>query len=113
KCEQLTRTLEETKAVVSREELEASILRYYIGEVGEMHHNPYKNVLHARVPVEELAERMKKKKPEQVQALVDSAKTKMYAARKQRPTPYVDKTIYVGWNALCISAYLHAAQALQ
>jgi uncharacterized protein YyaL (SSP411 family) len=36
----------------------------------------------------------------------------MYAARLGRPTPYVDKTIYVGWNALCISAYLQAAGVL-
>jgi uncharacterized protein YyaL (SSP411 family) len=36
----------------------------------------------------------------------------MYAARLRRPTPYVDKTIYAGWNAMCISAYLEAAQAL-
>ena len=36
----------------------------------------------------------------------------MYAARLQRPTPYVDKTIYVGWNGLCISAYLEAAKVL-
>jgi uncharacterized protein YyaL (SSP411 family) len=37
----------------------------------------------------------------------------MYSARLQRPTPYIDKTIYVNWNALCISAYLSAAQALK
>jgi len=37
----------------------------------------------------------------------------MYAARLKRPTPYVDKTVYVGWNALCISAYLEAARVLR
>jgi uncharacterized protein YyaL (SSP411 family) len=36
----------------------------------------------------------------------------MYAARLKRPTPYVDKTVYVGWNALCVSAYLEAAKVL-
>ena len=36
----------------------------------------------------------------------------MYAARLQRPTPYVDKTVYVGWNSLCVSAYLEAAKVL-
>src|ERR1035437_4650338 len=36
----------------------------------------------------------------------------MYAARLARPTPYVDKTIYVAWNAMCISAYLEAGRAL-
>ena len=41
-----------------------------------------------------------------------SAKTKMYAARLKRPTPYVDKTIYVGWNGMMISAYLEAGRVL-
>jgi hypothetical protein len=37
---------------------------------------------------------------------------KMYAARLQRPTPYVDKTVYAGWNAMCVSAYLEGAKVL-
>jgi hypothetical protein len=44
--------------------------------------------------------------------LLESAKKKMYAARLQRPTPYVDKTVYVGWNSMCVSAYLEAAKVL-
>jgi uncharacterized protein YyaL (SSP411 family) len=36
----------------------------------------------------------------------------MYAARLKRPTPYVDKTMYVGWNAMCVSAYLEASNVL-
>jgi len=36
----------------------------------------------------------------------------MYAARLQRRTPYVDKTVYTGWNGLCISAYFEAAKVL-
>ena len=36
----------------------------------------------------------------------------MYAARLQRPTPYVDKTVYTAWNAMCVSAYLTAANVL-
>jgi uncharacterized protein YyaL (SSP411 family) len=51
--------------------------------------------------------------PEQhVTELLASAKKKMYAARLKRETPYIDKTVYVNWNALCISAYFAAAQAL-
>jgi uncharacterized protein YyaL (SSP411 family) len=48
-----------------------------------------------------------------VKTLLDSAKRKMYAERLKRPTPFVDKTVYVGWNALCISAYLRAARVLK
>ena len=77
-----------------------------------MHHNPQKNVLHVVASVEDIGKRMNKT-PAEVQAALDSAKKKMYAARLKRPTPYVDKTLYVSWNALSISAYLKAAQVLK
>jgi uncharacterized protein len=107
-----TWTLDETKAVLSGEDFEVAALHYDIGEVGEMHHNPQKNVLHVAVDMEDIAKRMKRT-PEQVQTILDSAKRKMYAARLKRPTPYVDKTVYVSWNALSISAYLKAGQVLK
>jgi uncharacterized protein len=106
-----TWTLDEARAVLTEEEAEVAALRYDINEVGEMHHNPAKNVLYVRASIEEISSRMKLS-PERVQALLDSAKKKMYAARLQRPTPYVDKTVYVGWNSMCVSAYLEAAKAL-
>jgi hypothetical protein len=106
-----TWTVEETKAVLSPEETEAACLYYDIHEVGEMHHNTAKNVLYVRASVSEIAARMKLA-PERVGELLASAKKKMYAARLERPTPYVDKTVYVGWNSLCVSAYLEAAKVL-
>jgi uncharacterized protein len=107
-----TWTLDETRAVLSGEELEVATLHFDIGEVGEMHHNPQKNVLHVAASVEDIGKRLKKT-PQQVQTILDSAKKKMYAARLKRPTPYVDKTVYVSWNALCISAYLKAARVFE
>src|SRR5579884_439422 len=107
-----TWTLDEAEAALTSDELQVAMLHYDIGEVGEMHHNSAKNVLYQRASVEELAERLKKT-PQQVQGLLDSAKQKMYAARLQRTTPFVDKTVYVSWNALCISAYLKAARVLK
>ena len=107
-----TWTLDETKAVLSGKELEAATLRYDIGEVGEMHHDPRKNVLHVTAGLDDIAKRLKKT-PEQVSTILESAKKKMYAARLKRPTPYIDKTVYVSWNGLCISAYLQAAQVLK
>jgi uncharacterized protein YyaL (SSP411 family) len=106
-----TWTLPEAQSVLPEEEAKVASLHYDINEVGEMHHNPAKNVLYARAPVEEIAKRLNLA-PERVQSLLQSAKQKMYAARLQRPTPYVDRTVYVGWNALCISAYLEADKAL-
>ena len=37
---------------------------------------------------------------------------KLYAARKLRATPKIDKTIYAGWNGMMISAYLLAGRVL-
>src|SRR3954471_21115053 len=107
-----TWTLDEAEAVLSTDELQVAMLHYDIGEVGEMHHNPAKNVLYMRASIEEVAERVKKT-PQETQVLLDSAKKKMHAARLQRTAPFVDKTVYVGWNALCISAYLKAARVLK
>jgi uncharacterized protein len=106
-----TWTLDETRAVLTEEEAQVAALHYDINEIGEMHHNPAKNVLYVRAPIEEIARRMSLS-IERVRELLDSAKKKMYAARLQRPTPYVDKTVYVGWNSMCISAYLEAAKVL-
>ncbi len=107
-----TWTLDEVKAVLTEEETQVAALRYDINEVGEMHHNPAKNVLFVRASIGEIAKRMNLA-PDKVMDLLASATTKMYAARLKRPTPYVDKTVYVGWNSLCISAYLEAAKVLE
>src|SRR6267378_4414863 len=106
-----TWTLEEARAVLTPAEAEVAALYYDIGPTGEMHHNPAKNVLFVVMSLEEIAGRLKIA-PDQVRLLLDSAKKKMYAARLKRPTPYVDKTIYVSWNAMSISAYLIAARVL-
>lgn len=107
-----TWTLEEARAVLTEEESQVAALHYDINEVDEMHHNPAKNVLYVRAPAEDIARRLSLT-PDGVQELLASAKKKMYAARLQRPTPYVDKTVYVGWNSMCVSAYLEAAKVLQ
>jgi uncharacterized protein YyaL (SSP411 family) len=106
-----TWTLDEARAVLTKEEAEVAALHYDINEVGEMHHNPAKNVLYVRASIDEIARRTKLS-AERVNELLSSAKNKMYAARLLRLTPYVDKTVYVGWNSLCISAYLEAAKVL-
>jgi uncharacterized protein YyaL (SSP411 family) len=107
-----TWTLDEAKAVLTEEEAAVATLYYDIQEVGDMHHNPAKNVLYVRTSVEEIARRLSIAE-ERAQTLLASAKKKLYAARLQRPTPYVDKTVYAGWNAMCVSAYLEAAKVLE
>jgi uncharacterized protein YyaL (SSP411 family) len=105
-------TLDEARAVLNAEEAEVAALHYDINEIGEMHHNPAKNVLYVRAPIDEIARRLNLSE-DRVRTLLASAKQKMYAARLKRPTPYVDKTLYTGWNAMCISAYLSAARVLE
>jgi len=106
-----TWTLEEAKAVLKEEEAEVACLHYDITEVGEMHHNPAKNVLFQRASLHEIATRLKLPM-DRVREILEIAKQKMYASRMNRPTPYIDQTVYVSWNSLCISAYLQAARAL-
>ncbi len=53
-----TWTLEETRAVLTEEEAQVAALHYDINEVGEMHHNPAKNVLYVRAPIDEIARRI-------------------------------------------------------
>src|SRR6202021_1989082 len=93
------------------DEARVAALYYDINEVGEMHHNPAKNVLYVAEQVEEIARRLSLS-VERAKEILASAKKKMYTARLDRPTPYVDKTVYVGWNSLCVSAYLEAAKVL-
>src|SRR5712671_144654 len=107
-----TWTVDEAKAVLSEDEARVASLHYDINEIGEMHHNPAKNVLHIRAAVDEIARRIGANE-QRVRELLASAEKKMYAARLERPTPYVDKTVYTGWNAMCVSAYLDAARVLE
>ncbi len=106
-----TWTLEETKAALTEDEAAVAALYYDIREVGDMHHNPAKNVLCVQSSVEEIARRLNIE-DERACTLLAAARKKMYVARLLRPTPYVDKTVYAGWNAMCVSAYLEAAKVL-
>jgi uncharacterized protein YyaL (SSP411 family) len=106
-----TWTLDEAKAALSEDEFAVASLHFDINEIGEMHHDPAKNVLYIRANLDEIARRLSITE-DRARALLESAKKKMYDARQKRPTPYFDKTVYVGWNAMCISAYLEAARVL-
>src|SRR5580693_8124196 len=106
-----TWTLDEAAAVLTPEEMAVASAYYDIGEIGDMHHDPAKNVLHVRGTLEGVA-KANKITLEEARKRLQSAKKKLYAARLKRPTPYVDKTVYVGWNGMCISAYLEAGRVL-
>jgi uncharacterized protein YyaL (SSP411 family) len=96
-----TWTRDEAKAVLTAEEFAVAERYFDLRVVGDMHHNPQKNVLRPGSGAAGLDA-----------AMVAAVKRKMYAARLLRKTPYVDKTVYTGWNGMCISAYLAAGRAL-
>ena len=106
-----TWTRAEAAAVLTAEELAMVEPFFDLGPLGDMRHNPQKNTLHVEEPLSVLASRVGVT-VERAAELIESAKAKLYAARKLRPTPYIDKTVYVGWNAMMVSAYLLAGRVL-
>jgi uncharacterized protein YyaL (SSP411 family) len=94
-----TWTRDEAKEVLTAEEFAVAERYFELRVVGDMHHNPLKNVLRRTGPARE-------------DASVKAVKGKMYAARLGRKTPYIDRTVYTGWNGMCVSAYLAAGRAL-
>ena len=107
-----TWTLDEARAVLDTEELAVAGPYWDIGELGDMHHNPAKNVLHRKFTIEEVAAQTGKAVGD-VKWLLSSAHRKLLAARVERPTPFIDETLYTGWNAMGVTAYLEAARVLR
>jgi uncharacterized protein YyaL (SSP411 family) len=106
-----TWTLDEVRAVLAPEEAHVIELYYDLEAQGEMHHNPAKNVLWIARGFNEIAEALKRD-PNDIVTIKLNAEIKMLQARSQRPTPFVDKTMYVAWNAMFVSAYLEAARMI-
>ena len=108
-----TWTLDEVSAVLAPEEARAVEIYYDVQPRGEMHHNPGKNVLWVAASVATVASALKISEPD-ARLLLARAKGKLLEARRRRrPTPAVDETLYVAWNAMLSSAYLEAALALK
>jgi hypothetical protein len=107
-----TWTLDEARAVLSGEELEFAVKYWDIGELGDMHHNPAKNVLHVNQTLGEWAAASGTSE-KALRLMRDSARDKLLAARAARPTPFVDRTLYTSWNAMAVTAYLETARVLR
>ena len=115
-----TWTKAEFREVLNDEEFSTAAAFFNVRDVGDMHHDPARNVLHTPKPLEEFAkhateDRVPHTSEESVAStkeVVTRARQKLYAARLKRKTPYVDKTIYTHWNGLCIAACFEAGEAL-
>jgi len=106
-----TWTLEEVRTVLTPEESRVIELYYDVEPHGEMHHNPSKNVLWIAGNPCDIAKQLGLDEAT-VRLTIAKTKGKMLAARLLRPTPYIDKTMYVSWNAMFVSAYFDAARVL-
>jgi uncharacterized protein YyaL (SSP411 family) len=106
-----TWTLDEVRAVLSPEETRVVELYYDVEARGEMHHNSAKNVLWVAHGSAEISAKLGMSESD-VRLVLARSKGKMLAARRARPTPFVDTTHYVAWNAMFALAYLEAARVL-
>jgi len=106
-----TWTLDELRAALSPDEARVMELYYDVEPSGEMHHNPAKNVLWIARDAVDIARSLGRDETE-IRLRIARAKGKLLEARKPRPTPFVDETLYVAWNAMFVSAYLDAARVL-
>jgi uncharacterized protein YyaL (SSP411 family) len=97
-----TWTMDEAKGALNVHEGAVASRVFDIEEVGEMHHNPKKNVL------------WWKDDPagDDDWPILRTAVTKLKAARDRRQAPFVDRTAYVNWNAMMAGAFLQAGAVL-
>jgi uncharacterized protein len=107
-----TWSLDELRAALLPEEARIMELYYDVEAHGEMHHNPAKNVLWVARDASDIAEQLGLDETT-IRLTIAKSKGKMLAARLPRPTPFIDKTMYVSWNAMFVSAYLDAARVLR
>jgi uncharacterized protein len=106
-----TWTLDEVRAVLTSEESRVIELYYDVEPHGEMHHNPAKNVLWIARGFKEIG-KILGRDPDDIVTIKVNAEAKMRKARLERPTPFIDKTMYVSWNAMFVSAFLEAGRIL-
>jgi hypothetical protein len=70
-----------------------------------------RNILHAARPLADAAKELDLT-PRQARSVLDTAREKLYEARKRRPPPLRDEKILTAWNGLMISAHAFAALVL-
>ncbi len=107
-----TWTKAEAQSAMTAEEWSVAGRYWDIGDLGDMHHNPQKNVLHIRVSVAEVASEAGISHEEALARLA-SARKSLLQVREARPTPFIDRTLYTSWNAMAVTAYLEAARVLR
>jgi uncharacterized protein YyaL (SSP411 family) len=106
-----TWTVDEARAVLGADEFSFAAEYWDIGDLGDMHHNPAKNVLHVKRTLAEIAG--PEGDLEGLRAVRDRVRARLLAARRLRPEPFIDRTLYTGWNAMAVRAYFETARVLR
>ncbi len=106
-----TWTLGEAASVLPEEELAVIRLAYHLDGPGEMAHDPRRHVLFLDKDPDAVAVLLERPLHE-VQELLARGRRRLLEARTARPAPFVDRTVYTGWNGLMISACFQAARWL-
>ena len=103
-----TWTPEEINQTLDPREARLARAYYHIAEQGNFEG---RSILYAPEPLGLVARRLEMSETE-AQALLTSARDKLYQARLQRPPPIRDEKILTAWNGLMISAYARAGLVL-
>ena len=92
---------------------EAAVLKAWfdVTDAGNWHERRGKSILQLKRAEEEAA-LAAGLAPAAFRALVDRATARMYAEREKRPKPMTDTKVLASWNALMISGFCRAHQAL-
>ena len=105
-----TWTVEEVRAALGdRAELAGAY--YGIDPVGDVHGRAGRNVLHRPKTVEQLAKLLERDEAELAKELA-GIRAELLSARRNRPAPRVDKTVFADLNGMMIDAYLTAFERL-
>jgi len=112
-----TWTLAEARAALlaaefSPDEISLTLRYWDIGELGDMHHDPARNVLHLNQTIEDFVAE-NGQSLDQLLPLLAHARSTLLNARSQRPTPFIDRTLYTSWNAMAVTACLEASRILK
>ncbi len=71
-----------------------------------------RNILYQAQTVPETASRFKKSAKE-IEAILKSAREKLFEERSKRPRPHLDDKVLADWNGLMISSFSYASRVLQ
>ncbi|MEW6599992.1 MAG: hypothetical protein AB1499_03390, partial [Nitrospirota bacterium] len=106
-----TWTDEQLKHVLNNDEYALTSM-HLMHQAGSMHHDASKKVLFQAMSAEEIAERTGRPLTNVID-VINSGKKRLLQARKERVTPYIDRTLYTSINGMMVSVFLQGFRILK